>query len=94
MKNKIAGPCQRTEKKIVEGDGDTKLYLEQHPRIWKRYLGKWRLKEELKLSRQHHWKKSARVLREEYWRAEKTCCHSDCSEKPPVRAGVKKNWKE
>ena len=26
---------------------------------------------------------------EEYWRPEETCCHSDYSERPPLKTGVK-----
>ena len=33
------------------------------------------------------------VYSEEFWRPEKTCCHSDADEKPPANAAVKKTSK-
>ena len=52
----------------------------------KRHLEELEIRGKIKTIQTTEWVKSARILRRVL---EKTCCHLDFSEKPPVRAGVK-----
>ena len=64
---------------VIGALGTVTKGLKRDWRAWK-WQGKWRLS---KL--QHYWDQPE--YREESWRLEETCCHSNSSERPP--AGVK-----
>ena len=64
------------------------VHFVQSPTDYWRDWMTWRLEEERRLSKLHHYWERPDYW-EESWRLEDTCCHSDFSERPSVDADVK-----